>query len=132
MSVPRFWRDFKQRYNLIAMKCNNCGNIYFPQRTVCPICHRDSIGKMEEVQLSGKGKVYSYSIIHTGQDAFKYQSPYVIAIIELEEGPRITGQIVDCDPEIVEIGMPVKSVFRRIREQSKEGVIHYGFKFVPA
>ena len=56
---------------------------------------------------------------------------FVIAIIELEEGPRITSQVVDCEPEIVKPGMKVKSVFRKLGEDSESGILHYGTKFIP-
>ena len=56
--------------------------------------------------------------------------PYCIAIIKLDEGPRITSQIVDCEPEIVKPGMKVKSVFRKLGEDSESGILHYGTKFI--
>jgi hypothetical protein len=59
------------------------------------------------------------------------QIPYIVAIIQLEEGPRVTGQLVDCDPSQIKIGMKVQSCFRKIREEGKSGVIHYGYKFMP-
>ncbi|HDJ27195.1 MAG TPA: transcriptional regulator, partial [Aciduliprofundum sp.] len=64
-------------------------------------------------------------------NAFKLQKPYILAIIELEEGPRVTGQIVDAEPNEVYIGMPVRMVFRRIRQEGASGIIHYGYKFAP-
>ena len=56
--------------------------------------------------------------------------PYCIAIIELDEGPRVTSQIVDCEPEFVKPGMKVKSVFRKLGEDSESGILHYGTKFI--
>ena len=53
-----------------------------------------------------------------------------MAIIELDEGPRITSQIVDCKPDSVKSGMRVKSVFRRLGEDSESGILHYGTKFI--
>lgn len=55
---------------------------------------------------------------------------YVVAIVELDEGPRITAQVTDVDPDAVDIGMPVTGTIRRIYEE--EDVVRYGFKFVPA
>ncbi|MCX6776561.1 MAG: OB-fold domain-containing protein [Candidatus Micrarchaeota archaeon] len=52
-----------------------------------------------------------------------------MAIIELEEGPRLTAQVEDCDARDVKIGTPVEMIFRKIQEDGKEGLIHYGFKF---
>ncbi len=127
--VARFWREIPQRYNLIGNKCSSCKRIFFPPREACPYCRRKSIGKMKEIKLNGKGKIVTYSIIHVGPEAFEEQVPYPIAIVELEEGPRVTTQIVDCDIKDVKIGMKVESTFRRIQEDGYTGAIYYGYKF---
>lgn len=141
MTVARFWREQKNRYNLLGTKCGNCGKMFFPPKEICRDCHRKSIGKMEGVKLGGLGKILSYSIIHDGPEAFKDQIPYIIAIIELDEGPRITAQIVDAglpacvtkeqktNDYNISIGSKVKCVFRKISEDGKSGTIHYGYKF---
>jgi hypothetical protein len=87
------------------------------------------MGKMKELQLSGKGEVMTYSIIHVGPENFEEQIPYPIAIIKLEEGPQITAQIVDCDINEVKIGMKVESTFRKIQQDGSTGAIYYGYKF---
>lgn len=129
MVPPRFWRESSQRYNLIGTKCLNCNKVFFPPRNICPECRRGSIEKREEIQLSGNGKILTFTIVHTPLKAFNLQVPYVMAIIELEEGPRVTAQIVNCEIDEVKIGADVKSVFRKIREDGKSGIIHYGYKF---
>ena len=128
-AVPRFWREIPQRYNLIGNKCGACSRIYFPPRESCPYCRRKSMGNMKDIKLSGKGKVITYSIIHVAPENFEDQIPYPIAIIELDEGPRITAQIVDCKIEDVKIGMRVQSTFRKIQEDGHVGAIYYGYKF---
>jgi len=129
MGVARFWREIPQRYNLIGDKCGVCGQVFFPPRESCPKCRRKSMGKIKEKQLSGKGEVITYSIIHVGPEAFEEQVPYPIAIIQLDEGPRITAQIVDCDINDVKIGMKVEAVFRKIQQDGSTGAIYYGYKF---
>ena len=57
---------------------------------------------------------------------------YIVAVIEFEKGVRTTGQVIDCEPEDVRIGMKVTSAFRKIGEDGKSGVIYYGYKFKPA
>lgn len=84
---------------------------------------------MEDIKLSGKGVVVTYTIIHVGPEAFEKQVPYPVAIIKLEEGPQITAQIVDCDIDDVKIGMKVENTFRRIQEDGYTGAIYYGYKF---
>ncbi len=125
--IVRGWRHIPQRYNLIGSKCLQCGEVFFPMRVICPECRRK--GKLEDIKFSGNGKIHSYSIIHTPTDEFKNISPYAVAIIELEEGAKITSQIVDCNTEDIEIGQEVELVFRRIRAEGDEGVISYGYKF---
>ncbi|MDI6643893.1 MAG: Zn-ribbon domain-containing OB-fold protein [Methanobacteriaceae archaeon] len=123
----RAWRHIPQRYNLIGSKCLQCGKVFFPKRILCPECRRK--GKLEEINLSGKGKILTYSVIETPTDEFKDIAPYVVAIVELEEGAKVTTQIVDYDIEKIEIGKEVEMVFRKIREAGDDGVISYGFKF---
>jgi uncharacterized OB-fold protein len=131
MTVARFWRENESRYNLIGAKCGNCGRLYFPPRTVCPVCHRKSIGKMEPFKLKGNGEVLSFSVVHDAPSQFELQKPYVMAIVQMEEGIRLTGQIIDCEPADLKIGMKVHTTFRKLGEDGPSGVINYGYKFVP-
>ena len=124
-----FWRRFKSRYQLIGTICKNCNSKFYPPRNVCPTCRRD--GKIEEVMFKNTGKIVSYTIIHTGPTGFEKQTPYPVAIIELNNGPKITAQIVDCESDELKIGLSVKSTFRKIYEDGKDGIIHYGLKFKP-
>ncbi|MBZ9570468.1 Zn-ribbon domain-containing OB-fold protein [Methanobrevibacter sp. TMH8] len=127
--IIRSWRHIQQRYNLIGSKCTNCDGVYFPPRVICPKCRRK--GNIENIQFSGKGKIHSFSIVETPTDDFKTIAPYAVAIIELEEGAKLTSQLVECDLDEIEIGDPVEMVFRKIREDGDDGVISYGFKFKP-
>ena len=128
--VARFWREIPQRYNLIGNKCEECGQVFFPPRESCPKCRRKSMGKIKEIKLTGKGEIVTYSIIHVGPEEFEEQVPYPIAVIQLDEGPRITAQIVDCDIQDVKIGMKVESTFRKIQQDGSTGAIYYGYKFI--
>ncbi len=128
-AVPAHWRKYKERYLLLGSKCETCGSIHFPLGNVCPNCRR--AGKPKPVKLSRKGRVYSYTVIRAAPEGFEAFTPYVIAIIELDEGVKLTSQVVDCEPEDVHIGMQVEACFRKIREEGEDGVICYGFKFKP-
>ncbi len=123
----RAWRHISQRYNLIGSKCTECDTTFFPSRTICPNCRRK--GNLEPFTFSGKGKIHSFSVINSPPSQFKKIAPYVVAIIDLEEGARVTSQIVDIGLDEVEIGDEVEMVFRKIDEDGEGGVISYGFKF---
>ena len=126
-SIPLTWRRIPERYRMLGVKCVSCGSAYFPKRSICPSCRRK--GKLEEVRFSGKGKVYSYTEVTSPPEGFEDQVPYVLAIIELDEGARLTGQIVDATNSDVKIGSRVEQVFRVIQRDDPEGLVHYGFKF---
>jgi hypothetical protein len=126
-SIPLTWRRFPERYVLAGVTCKTCGSAYFPQRPVCPKCRRK--GELEPVHFSGKGKIFSFTEITAPPAGFEDQTPYVLAIIELEEGARLTAQVVDAKESDVKIGAPVERVFRVIQKDDPEGLIHYGFKF---
>jgi uncharacterized protein len=133
MSIARFWRETPRRYNLGGSKCMICETVYFPPRVVCPTCthHRQSIGKMVPFQLSGDGEVFSFTVVHDPAEGFELQVPYVEALVRTIEGPVLTGQVVDIEPSEARIGLKVKATFRKLREEGKAGVIHYGYKFAP-
>jgi uncharacterized OB-fold protein len=133
MSIARFWRETGRRYNLGGSRCTVCQSVYFPPRSVCPSCakHRQSLGKMLPLQLSGDGEVVTYSVVHDAAEGFEMQVPYILALVRTVEGPVLTGQVVDLDPSEIRIGLPVHATFRKLREEGKAGVIHYGYKFAP-
>jgi len=126
-SIPLTWRRIPERYRMLGVRCLTCKTHYFPRRPICPKCRRK--GKVVEVRYSGKGKIFSFTEISSPPVAFEDQAPYVLAIIELDEGARITGQIVDVSAKDVKIGASVDQVFRVIQRDDPEGLIHYGFKF---
>jgi len=124
-SVSNVWRRYPQRYYLQGNKCQTCGTPYFPPRVVCPKCRRK--GKLEPYQFDGTGKIETYTKVHVAPDGM--EAPYYLAVVTLENGARLTAQIVGT--ETVEIGMPVKLMFRKIAEDGDSGLIHYGYKFTP-
>ncbi len=126
--APRFWRCIPQRYNLIGTHCAACDEYYFPPRSVCPNCRRDA--RIEEYKFKGTGTVITHTTIYSGTDDFERQTPYNLAIIKLDEGPRLTGQVV-APPGEVKIGMHVRPVFRILGKEGERGIIYYGTKFIP-
>lgn len=129
MSVPRFWREIPQRYNLQASKCEVCSAIHFPPREVCPTCRRASLGRMRIVKLSGRGTILESTRVHKPAPGYEMQVPYTVALVKTEEGPLMIGQIVDSPAESAVAGALVRSVFRRLGEDGSAGVIYYGTKW---
>ncbi|NJD76720.1 MAG: Zn-ribbon domain-containing OB-fold protein [Candidatus Methanoperedens sp.] len=128
MSVPRFWRRLKNLYNLIGTHCKKCGEYYYPPRNMCPKCRR--IGQVVPFKFKGIGEVVTFTIVHSAAKDFAKNTPYILAIIKLEEGPHLTSQVI-CNHNDIHIGMKVKSAFRKLGEESEKGMIYYGTKFVP-
>ncbi len=128
MTVARFWRRLKNLYNLIGTHCEKCGEYYYPPRNLCPKCRRSS--RTVPFKFKGLGEVVTYTIIHSSTKDFEKQTPYILAIIKLVEGPRLTSQVI-CDHNDIHIGMKVKSAFRKLGEESEKGMLYYGTKFVP-
>jgi uncharacterized OB-fold protein len=127
MSVPRYWRNEVPRYRLVGEECNQCGNKYFPARSVCSCGSTD----FKEYGLSKRGEVVTWTLISSAPIGFEKYTPYLVALIELEDGVRLISQVVDIEPEEVSSGLKVEACFRRVKEDGKDGIIHYGYKFRP-
>lgn len=85
-----------------------------PPRPLCPLCLSSDL---EWLELGGRGKVKTFTVIHVAPQEFRDHTPYTVAIVELEEGVKITGQVKGIRPEEVEIGMEVEIDF----ESNKSG-----------
>lgn len=133
MSVPRFWREIPQRYNLKASKCGVCEAVHYPPRRICPTCRRDSIDRMHAVNLAGTGRVLEWTRVHKPAPGYETFTPYLLAIIETTEGPRLVGQLVECEgmDDAILQDMKVTATFRRIGADGDAGIIHYGIKWRP-
>jgi len=86
---------------------------------------------MIEEKLPETGRVLSYTVIRYAPRGFERQVPYVVALIELDNGTKLISQLTDVKPEDVKCGMRVEAVFRKLREQGPSGIIEYGIKFRP-
>ena len=129
MENPRYWRLKKQRYGLVGEVCPHCESKIFPPRDVCPECGGEA---KTQFSFSGKGKVYSFTTMRDAPAGYGFNSPYTVAIVELEEGPMVTAQLTDLGEAQPEIGMPVEMVLRRLRQDGDErGLLVYGYKFRP-
>jgi len=129
MEIPRHWRLKQQRYALVGEVCPHCDSKIFPPRDVCPHCGQDA---RTEYAFSGRGQVFSYTVMNDAPAAYEESTPYTVALVKLEEGPLVTAQLTDLGGQPVQIGMPVEMVTRRIRSDGDErGMLVYGYKFRP-
>src|SRR5215469_16769924 len=88
---------------LVAQRCSACGALRHPPRPMCPHCHSVDF---ELQELSGRGTVYSFAVLHHPQNpAFEY--PVLAALIDLEEGVRLMSNLRGLEPSEIRIGMPV-------------------------
>lgn len=107
-----FW-DAAKRHELVLPRCRACGRVHYFPRGVCPHClSADLVWE----RASGRGTLHTFTVVARGQKAFPVPTPYVLAIVELAEGPRMMTTLVDVDPKAVKIGMPVIVHFRDVSD----------------
>ncbi len=109
-----FWSAAAER-RLSMPRCRACAAFTFPPRPTCGDCGSENL---EWVNLSGRGRVYSFTVIRQvvggpSAKAFEPDIPYVVALIDLDEGPRITSNVIGCPVEAVKIDMPVEVAFEQ-------------------
>jgi uncharacterized OB-fold protein len=106
-SLP-FWEGAK-RHELMLPRCRRCDRAFFYPREVCPVCLSSEIDWM---QASGRGRLHSFTVIHQpANPAFAADVPYIYAMIQLDEGPRMISNLTECAPEAAHIDMPVVATF---------------------
>ena len=121
-SVP-YWEAAK-RHKLAIPHCKSCGHYWFPPSQRCTSCLS---ADMEWAEVSGRGKVYSFVTFHrVFHPAFEEEVPYVVALVELEEGPRMLTNVIGIPPEEVRCEMKVKVTFDDVTPEATVP------KFVPA
>ena len=109
-----FW-DGCRNHELRFQKCTECGHVRWPPSIICPLCYSN---KTEWICASGRGKVFSFVVYHRAyHPAFEADLPYIVAIVELEEGPHFLTNIVGCDPSAVSCEMPVDVSWEDITEE---------------
>jgi len=129
MSVPRYWREIPKRTRFEGVKCSKCGHVNYPPRGRCDKC-----GCFEFIpyKLPERGKLLCFTVVRNPPKGFEKLSPYLLGIVELEDGTRVTSQLTDINSKDVSIGMTVETVFRKITEDGDDGIIQYALKFRPA
>ena len=107
-----YWEGLAQG-ELRIQRCNSCSKAVFYPRSICPHCHGD---QLSWIVASGKGTIYSYTVAHQAFGSFAEDVPFVVAIVELEEGVRMMSRIVDVPRERVTVGTAVRVTFEQVGE----------------
>jgi uncharacterized OB-fold protein len=126
--------EFLRNKKLMGTKCKDCGAMYVPVRKLCTKCNT---ANMEWVEMSGKGEIAAFTSITVGtpffvEKGYGRDKPYCFSVIKLNEGPMVSGQLVNVDeskPETINVGMPVKAKFL---ETTIKGEIRVDLGFEPA
>ncbi len=109
-----FYKAAKNR-NLLIQRCKDCEKSIFYPKSMCPHCWSENV---EWIVSKGKGKLYSYTIVNTGApDEFAGAVPYVIGVIDLDEGVRMVSWIVECAHDKIKCNMDVEVSFKDLNEE---------------
>ena len=124
MDLAKHWRQRAARYRLAGQRNTASGAVRFPPETT-------TSAEWEAFELSGAGTVYSFTVVRQAPAGLDTEAPYILAMVMLEEGPMVTAQLTDCDPDDVAIDLPVEMVTRQLRDLGPDGLLVYGYKFRP-
>jgi len=109
-----FW-DAARRHELVVQRCRPGSHLFFYPREYCPVCLS---GELEWVAVSGRGRLYSHTVVNQpGDPRFQSRIPYVYAVVQLDEGPRMVSNLVDCAPEDARVDMCVAVTFDDVTPQ---------------
>ncbi len=123
VSSASFYQYLAEK-KLMAAKCKSCGEMYLPPHPICSKCFGDA---MEWVEVKGKGKLAAFTAISVGpsftlDEGYDRSKPYLVGIVQLDEGPKVSGRINGLNPtlpETVKVGTPVAVEFREPQEGSR-------------
>jgi len=112
--------------HLIGSRCQKCGEAFFPRKIQCPKC---SSREMEEIALSMKGKLYTYTVVHQAPPGYQGKTPYIVGKVQLPEGERILAPIVQAEPSELRIGMEMELIIGKAFDDPEKGeVLTYQFR----
>jgi uncharacterized OB-fold protein len=109
-----FW-DAAREERLVLRSCRACGEVHHYPRPFCPVCWSPDVGWIE---ASGRAALYTWSVVFANDiPPFAERLPYVAAVVDLEEGPRMMTNLVDCAAENLRIGMPLAVAWRSLTDE---------------
>ena len=112
---------------LLGSRCRQCGVCCFGPAAFCPAC---TAGDLEPVELSGRGAIYSYTIVRVPPAGWPGKVPYILGQVELPEGPHVLAEVIDCDEADLQIGVPVELALSLVQAEGAE-VVKVVYKFRP-
>jgi hypothetical protein len=105
-----YW-DAARDGRLLLRRCGDCGEAHFYPRPFCPLCWSANVSWQD---ASGRATLYTWSVVHANDlPPFNERLPYVAAVVDLDEGPRMMTNLVDCDPGRLQVGMAVQVTFEQ-------------------
>lgn len=108
-----YW-DAAREGRLLIKRCADCGAAHFYPRPFCPRCWSSAV---TWEAASGRAALYTWSVVHHNDlPPFSDRLPYVAAVVDLAEGPRLLTNVVDCDPDRLQVGMPLQVAYRDLAE----------------
>jgi uncharacterized protein len=111
-----YWDGLREQ-KLLLPKCGACGHVFWYPRIACPKCHARDIGW---IQSTGRGTLHAFEIGYQSfNKAFKVPTPYVLAMVELAEGPRMLSNLINVEPDPAKLrcDMPVEVVFSKLTDE---------------
>ena len=103
-----YWQGCR-KHELLLQCCTQCNEFQFYPRIICTKCTSENL---EWVKATGRGRVLTFTIVRRAvSEAYAADVPYVVALIQLDEGPKMMSNVVQCDPETLVVGSPVQVVF---------------------
>ena len=103
VSLP-FWEGIAKGV-LRVQRCGACGRHVFYPRAVCPYC---ASSELDWVDASGRGRIHSYTVVHRAPPEYRDEVPYVVALVELDEGVRMMTRLIDVEPAGMRVDLPVE------------------------
>ncbi len=103
-TIEQFYK-FMNEGKVMGAKCQNCGKLMLPPRPICTQCYSE---KLEWIELSKRGRLLTYTIIHVAPPQFQHLIPYAVGIVELDKGLKLPGMIKNIDFDKIKIGMELE------------------------
>jgi uncharacterized OB-fold protein len=111
---------------LLGSRCPECGSYYFPKRAICIACAHEGL---DEAELNGRGKVWTFTIAGQTPPGSLVEAPYVLAVVELPEKVAIRSILTDVEPSNVKVGMEVEITLAKMKvDADGNDVVSYKFK----